>query len=119
MTSMFHKYERPKAPAGYVACRTHNGDQRLVPIGASIQITHLVELDELGSNGGRPTMCGLTRFDKRNEAYEVTRPADLLGWGMGDSGVYGPNVEQVECEACYSEAAERADHEGVTISTSN
>src|SRR5699024_1235078 len=68
----------PPAPAGFVACR-------IILRGATL--THLVELDEHGSNGGRPTVCGLTRFDKYENGCPVPGTADLPGWGMGDSGV--------------------------------
>lgn len=74
----------PPAPAGFVACRV---------MGPSSLTTHLVALDEHGSNGGRPTVCGLIRFGE---------DADLPGWGMGDSGTTGPGVEQIKCEACYA-----------------
>ncbi|QHB37207.1 hypothetical protein QDA03_gp34 [Microbacterium phage Terij] len=86
----------PKAPKGYVACRT---------IQRNATHTHLVALDADGSNGGRPTVCGLTRFDKRDpETHTVIEKAGLPGWGMGDSGVQGIDVEQTTCEACYAGA---------------
>lgn len=82
----------PVAPDGFVACRT------MFPGG---QITHLVALDEKGSNGGRPTACGLTRFDDRNpDGTIVPNSAGLPGWGL-NGGHSGPNVNQVQCEACY------------------
>lgn len=85
----------PKPPAGYAACR----------VGYSPQITHLVILDSAGSNGGRPTMCRLTRFDVKDpHTRKVMVPADLPGWSMS-GGVSGPGVEQVKCEACWSRAA--------------
>lgn len=84
----------PKAPAGFEACRVHDGRQSLLADGATRQVTHLVALDENGSNGGRPTVCGLTRFDTGG------RPADLPGWSMG-GGVFGPGVTQERCEACW------------------
>ena len=93
----------PEPPKGYATCRVHDGKQDLWAAGATRQISHLVALDDRGSNGGRPTVCGLTRFDERDADYTVTRPADLPGWSMG-GGVYGPNVAQVRCEACWHEA---------------
>lgn len=97
----------PKPPNGYATCRVHDGEQKLLALGARRQVTHLVALDEVGSNGGRPTVCGLTRFDKRNEQYEVVRPADLPGWSMG-GGVYGPGVKQARCWACFDLASTAA-----------
>jgi hypothetical protein len=86
----------PKAPKGYVACRV---------IGRAMLTTHLVALDESGSNGGRPTVCGLTRFDKRDtDGRPIYGTADLPGWGMGDSGVTGTGVAQITCDACYEGA---------------
>lgn len=83
----------PAAPQGYVACRTSR------PGG---QITHLVALDERGNNGGRPTMCGLTRFDSRDEHGDrIPGTAGLLGWDLG-GGHSGPGVEQDTCPECYS-----------------
>jgi len=83
----------PPAPSGYVACRVYRRNESL---------THLVQLDEEGSNGGRPTVCGLTRFPKYDEnGQEIDGTADLPGWGMGDSGVRGPNVAQVICGRCF------------------
>ena len=83
----------PKAPKGYVACRV---------IGRNNTHTHLVALDADGSNGGRPTVCGLTRFDDRDpKTHAVIRRADLPGWGMGDSGVQGTGVTQTKCGACF------------------
>ncbi|WGX98748.1 hypothetical protein [Nocardioides sp. L-11A] len=87
----------PKAPDGFVACRT----------GSRPQVTHLVILDSQGSNGGRPTMCRLTRFPILDpHTREVLLDADLPGWGMGDSGVTGPAVQQVKCPGCWDRAAE-------------
>lgn len=96
----------PKAPEGYVACRSmfYGG-----------QTTHLVALDEHGSNGGRPTACGLTRFDDRTPQGDIIpKTAGLPGWGMGDSGHSGPGVKQVKCVDCYAVAAPgaRAESEG-------
>lgn len=85
----------PKAPKGYVACRV---------ISRNATTTHLVLLDENGSNGGRPTVCGKTRFDKRDKNRQIIEPADLPGWGMGDSGLVGTGVAQIKCEACYEGA---------------
>ena len=59
------------------------------------QVTHLVP-----AVNGRPhgdTVCGLTRFDNS----ETGRIADLPGWSIG-GGVFGPNVKQVDCEACHA-----------------
>lgn len=86
----------PPAPSGYVACRT------MIP---NATLTHLVKLDEHGSNGGRPTACGLTRFDDRDaEGRAIPGTAGLPGWGMGDSGVSGPGVTQIRCAECYAVA---------------
>lgn len=86
----------PKPPPGFEACR----------VGSSPQVTHLVLLDSKGSNGGRPTMCRLTRFPTRDpETRQELLAADLPGWSMG-GGVCGPGVEQVECPGCYSRIAE-------------
>lgn len=82
----------PPAPAGYVACRV---------IGIASLTTHLVALDENGSNGGRPTVCGLTRFDRFENNRRIPNTADLPGWGMGNSGVTGPGVRQIKCARCY------------------
>ena len=84
----------PQPPAGFAACR----------VGYSPQVTHLVMLDSKGSNGGRPTMCRLTRFDTRDVDGSVLLAADLPGWSMG-GGVTGYDVKQVECPACYARAA--------------
>lgn len=82
----------PTPPAGFAACR----------VGYNPQITHLVMLDSKGSNGGRPTMCRLTRFDTKDpHTHEVLLRADLPGWSMG-GGVSGRDVKQVECPECYS-----------------
>lgn len=92
----------PPAPKGYEACRT-------IVAGANATHTHLVALDAQGSNGGRPTVCGLTRFDKRDpETHKVIERAGLPGWGMGDSGVTGIDVDQTKCDACYA-GAERGE----------
>ena len=85
----------PTPPAGFEACRT----------GYSPQITHLVILDDTGSNGGRPTLCRLTRFPTCGKNGEVLLDADLPGWSMG-GGVQGPGVKQVECPDCYSRLAD-------------
>lgn len=83
-------WSMPCPPEGFAACR----------VGYSPQVTHLVILDSTGSNGGRPTMCRLTRFPTRGKEGETLLEADLPGWSMG-GGVSGPGVEQVECPACY------------------
>ena len=80
----------PRPPKGFAACR----------IGYSPQITHLVILDSEGSNGGRPTLCRLTRFPTRGSDGEVLLDADLPGWSMG-GGYEGPDVQQIECDDCY------------------
>lgn len=86
----------PPAPKGFVACRV------ILP---HATLTHLVELDEKGSNGGRPTMCGLTRFDDRDsDGRPIPHTAGLPGWGMGDSGISGPGVDQIKCGGCYENA---------------
>lgn len=91
MTEQSGEYERmPKPPQGFAACR----------IGSPRQVTHLVILDSTGSNGGRPTLCRLTRFPTRGKDGEVLLDADLPGWSMG-GGVEGPGVEQIECDDCY------------------
>lgn len=87
----------PEPPAGYLACRAHDGAQKLIPLGASRQITHLVP----ASRRGGPTACGLTRFPSREaDGVTVARPADLPGWNMG-GGVHGPGIEQVRCAHCW------------------
>ena len=90
------RHGMPDPPAGFAACRVHDGRQSLLADGATRQVTHLVELDEEGNNMGRPTVCGLTRFDSEPGAKD----ADLPGWSMG-GGIYGPDVEQVRCEGCW------------------
>lgn len=60
----------PAPPTGVAACRVSDGEQKLIPVGATRQVTHLVTLDADGNNGGRPTVCGLTRFDQRNDERE-------------------------------------------------
>ena len=96
--------EMPKAPVGYVACRVADRGG-LIPALPVRQVTHLVELDANGRNGGRPTVCGLTRFDERDPlGMTLLRAADLPGWGMGDTGVHGPGVEQVKCPGCWDAA---------------
>ena len=95
----------PTAPDGYVACRTTHGP------GASstVQVTHLVRLDDSGSNGGRPTMCGLTRFDKRSpDGWDVIELAAIPGWSMGGGGISGPGITQKACQSCWSAAAPAA-----------
>lgn len=88
----------PEPPEGFEACR----------VGYSPQVTHLVLLDSKGSNGGRPTMCRLTRFDLRDpHTHAVLLKADLPGWGMGNSGVMGPDVEQIACPECWARADDR------------
>lgn len=83
----------PPAPEGFVACRTMHYKG---------QTTHLVALDEKGSNGGRPTVCGLTRFDDRDEdGRPIPNTAGLPGWGL-NGGHSGPNVEQIKCAGCYA-----------------
>ena len=86
----------PLAPAGFVACRV---------IGRGHLLSHLVALDEKGRKGGRPTVCGLTRFDRWENGHPVPGTADLPGWGMGDSGVTGRGVIQIRCVACFDHAA--------------
>lgn len=101
MTNDLH--EKPKAPVEFVACRSFKQD---------VQTTHLVALDEQGSNGGRPTVCGLTRFDDRDpDGRPIPNTAGLPGWGMGYSGISGPGVTQVPCERCYSLAQETTEAE--------
>jgi hypothetical protein len=85
----------PEPPKGYAACR----------VGYSSQVTHLVILDSKGSNGGRPTMCRLTRFPTRGADGETLLSADLPGWSMG-GGVSGPGVKQIECPDCYARVKE-------------
>lgn len=81
----------PPPPAGYAACRVR-------PTGMT-QITHLVSLDQYGNNGGRPTLCGLTRFPTSTPAG--TRQPDLPGWTM-NGGVSGPGVTQSRCIGCWA-----------------
>jgi hypothetical protein len=91
----------PKPPKGFAACRTSNGAQKLIPVGATRQTTHLVALGGNGSNGGRATVCGLTRFPLRGaDGRTVIKEADLPGWSMG-GGVSGPGVVQYRCEGCW------------------
>lgn len=97
----------PAAPPGFETCRVHDGSQDLMATGAARQVTHLVALDAKGSNGGRPTVCGLSRFDRRDDHHRVVRRADLSGWSMG-GGVSGPGVVQVACEGCFDPAAQAA-----------
>lgn len=87
----------PKPPEGFAACRTGYGPQ----------ITHLVILDSTGSNGGRPTLCRLTRFPARGTNGETLLEADIAGWSMG-GGVEGPGVRQVECHVCYDRLGQLA-----------
>lgn len=87
--------DRIHPPAGYTTCNVYRG---------RVQVVHLVQLDEHGSNGGRPTVCGLTRFDTRNENWVIVEHADLPGWGMGGSGVFGVDIEQSACGACWAVA---------------
>lgn len=90
-------YRMPSAPAGYDVCRT-------MLDGGRGQATHLVMLDEHGSNGGRPTACGLTRFnDFTPDGRPIPNTAGLSGWGMG-GGVSGPGVIQTRCADCYAVA---------------
>ena len=87
--------ERIAIPPGFVACRSCRD---------SVQTVHLVALDEHGRNGGRPTVCGLTRFDERDpDSDEVVRPADLPGWSMGGGGIFGPATVQRACPKCWQE----------------
>lgn len=95
-----HSCAMPRPPKGYAACRVYDGDHAPWTDGVTRQVTHLVALDDRRGNGGRPTVCGLTRFDERDADYVVTRPADLPSWSM-DGGVRGPNVEQARCERCW------------------
>lgn len=106
MTMASDVHVMPKAPDGFVACRSYR---------KNVQRTHLVALDEEGRNGGRPTVCGLTRFNDYDEAGRaIPGTAGLPGWGMGDSGISGPGVIQVPCENCYSlaETARTATEQG-------
>ena len=81
----------PQPPAGFEACRT----------GYNPQMSHLVALDAAGRNGGRPTVCGMTRFDKQDATTgELVRRADLPGWGLG-GGVAGPSIVQERCLGCW------------------
>lgn len=95
-THWANAHTMPKPPEGFAACR----------VGWGPQITHLVLLDSEGSNGGRPTMCRLTRFPTRDpRTHRVLIEADLPGWSMG-GGVSGPGVEQIECPDCFARIAE-------------
>lgn len=72
--------------------------------GTNVQTTHLVRRNEKGGTPG-PTLCGLTRFDERDpETWALIEKADLPGWSVG-GGVFGPGVEQVECQACAAVAS--------------
>ena len=91
MTDLQTEYVRmPRPPRGFAACR----------VGSGPQVSHLVILDSTGSNGGRPTLCRLTRFPTRGNEGEVLLDADLPGWSMG-GGFEGPGVQQIECDECY------------------
>ena len=81
----------PVAPAGFITCVT----------GYNPHMSHLVAVDAQGNNGGRPTVCGLTRFDQRDKTTgKLIRRADLPGWGLG-GGVSGPTVVQERCTGCW------------------
>lgn len=85
-------HEMPEPLPGHETCRTSSG---------STQTTHLVSLDEYGSNGGRPTVCGLSRFDRYSaDGRRIPGTADLPGWSMG-GGISGPGVVQIQCPGCY------------------
>lgn len=103
----------PQPPDGWVALRVHNGDQKLLALGATGQVTHLLRDTGDGRSACRVTACGLFRFD--TTVYGQSVKADLPGWGIGDSGVWGPNVTQERCEACW--AAITVDHQvrGLTV----
>lgn len=91
----------PDPLPGHEACRTWDG-------GGRSQTTHLVALDEKGSNGGRPTVCGLSRFDRySSDGRSIPGTADLPGWSMG-GGLSGPGVIQVRCPGCYATTAKEA-----------
>lgn len=86
----------PETPSGFAVCRAYK---------QGVETTHLVALDENGSNGGRPTVCGLTRLDDRDEAgRDIPNSADLSEWGMSGGSVVGPGVTYVFCKGCYSQA---------------
>jgi hypothetical protein len=71
--------------------------------GPNVQTTHLVRRSE---NGGTPgdTLCGLTRFDRRDpETWAVIEEADIRGWSVG-GGVFGPGVVQQNCAECFAAA---------------
>lgn len=89
-------HEMPDAPDGYRACRSVAGTMTLFgPLRTNVQTTHLVKIAESGGTPGL-TACGMTRFGD---------DADLPGWGMGNSGVSGPDIEQKRCDSCYLAAA--------------
>lgn len=97
------EYAPPEAPPGFVACRS-------MFQGGRGQTTHLVALDERGSNGGRPTVCGLTRFDDFTpKGKPIPNTAGLPGWSL-NGGVSGPGVGQIRCASCYTAAT--AEDEG-------
>lgn len=73
--------------------------------GRNEQTTHLVRRVGRGTPG--PTLCGLTRFDKRDpETYEVIEKADIGGWSV-EGGVFGEDVAQIECPDCVEASREQ------------
>lgn len=92
--------EKVSPPRGFDTCNVYRGN---------VQTSHLVRLVGNGTPG--PTMCGLTRFDQRNEDYEVVRKADLPGWSMRGGGCFGPGIEQRPCAPCFAAAAQEPGRE--------
>lgn len=86
--------QMPAPVAGYAACRSLDH--------AKLQITHLVELDEHGSNGGRPTVCGLDRFPPFGTPAQWP-PTFIASWSIG-GGLRGPDIAQLRCIACWQVA---------------
>lgn len=84
----------PSPPAGFKALRCHDGTQDLWAVGATCQVTHLIVTQSEG------TLCGLTLFARNG------RRADIPGWSVG-GGVFGPLVEQIRCDECYSQAGDK------------
>lgn len=80
-------------PAGFKAVRS----------GFEPQVNHLVILSPDGGNGGRPTMCGLTRFPQYVEGKQIPDSSGLTGWSLG-GGVSGPKATQLDCPKCWSRA---------------
>lgn len=83
-----------EVPEGFQTCNTYRD---------GVQTNHLVRWvgeGHMRGTPGRTVLCGLTRFDSKPGAND----ADLPGWSMG-GGVFGPNVRQEACHACWEAAS--------------